>query len=50
MLQQPSLSGGARISVLCTLNSDSDVSAVAKSMSILNTKKEDVDANALLER
>jgi len=57
---QPSLSGDARISVICTLNPD--VSAVAESMSTLlfaqrikkvqlnAKKKEIVDTDALLER
>jgi centromeric protein E len=57
---QPSLSGDARISVICTLNPD--VSAVAESMSTLlfaqrikkvqlnAKKKEVVDTDALLER
>jgi len=57
---QPSLSGDARISVICTLNPD--VSAVAESTSTLlfaqrikkvqlnAKKKEVVDTDALLER
>jgi centromeric protein E len=57
---QPSLSGDARISVICTLNPD--VNAVAESMSTLlfaqrikkvqlnAKKKEVVDTDALLER
>lgn len=57
---QPSLSGDARISVICTLNPD--VSAVGESMSTLlfaqrikkvqlnAKKKEIVDTDALLER